>query len=249
MTAIRLRLCAQAFAALAALAWAPAEWLKAMLLAAIWLLPHRKLSRREWALFVGANALFVVMDGSAVRGGLFAFSHPSAFGIAAYEPVMWGGYLLHVRRFWAPEAHGAARLPASRFVALAVLAAAFAASFSVVRDARTLFVVTTLIVIVAASVSRTRLPIACALHMVALGAAVECVGVASGEWSYPREAPLTLPLWFAPMWSGVGLFFASLVFPFVTTRSQPKGDPNVEEGVPMAPVCAPTSRGPQPRHG
>jgi hypothetical protein len=51
--------------------------------------------------------------------------------------------------------------------------------------------------------------------MVLLGAVVEYTGVNAGQWSYPGDVPGGVPLWFATMWGGIGLFFRRLILPLV----------------------------------
>jgi hypothetical protein len=215
MTERRVILMLQAVAALAVIATVRAGWSEALLLAAIWLLPHGRLAPREIALFVGANALFVVMDASAIRSGTFAFSRPSLLGLAPYEPVMWGGYLLHVHRFWRAEWAPAARPSRARVAVVCAAAAAFGACFSLIHDGAWLFGASSAAIVIGIAFGGSRAPLRAAAHMALLGAAVEWVGVSAGEWTYPREPALAIPAWFLPMWAGVGFFFASLIFPLI----------------------------------
>jgi hypothetical protein len=48
-------------------------------------------------------------------------------------------------------------------------------------------------------------------YFAALGAAGECVGVHSGQWSYPTPPAWGVPFWFLIMWGGVGLFARRLI--------------------------------------
>jgi hypothetical protein len=46
-----------------------------------------------------------------------------------------------------------------------------------------------------------------------LGALIEYTGVWTGQWHYPGRHLGGVPLWFLPMWAGVGLFTRRLVLP------------------------------------
>ena len=46
--------------------------------------------------------------------------------------------------------------------------------------------------------------VAYAGYMAALGALIEYVGVWTGQWHYPGQHFGGVPLWFLPMWAGVG---------------------------------------------
>jgi len=46
-----------------------------------------------------------------------------------------------------------------------------------------------------------------------MGAIIEYTGVWSGQWLYPGHPWSGVPLWFMPMWGGVGLFTRQLLAP------------------------------------
>ncbi len=201
--------CLQLAGTLLALAFVPSNQAKAVALAAWWTLTFRGLSRAEWLLFLGGSALFTALDIAAVRQGSFAFSHPDVLGLPWWEPTMWGFYLVHARRL-VGGAEGKAR---PRLLAAGVLALVFAGAFMAASDSGIRFLTTTIALAAALCFFHSRCDLLGTGYMILLGAAVEYVGVWSGQWSYPDAPAGGVPLWFATMWGAVGLFLGRLAAP------------------------------------
>ena len=126
---------------------------------------------------------------------------------------MWGFYLLHVKRVLGGE------VPHDRRVQVWLLSALYALAFAAIADADRLLQVTAALLLVGVYLFHQRLDLAYLGYMVLLGAAVEYVGVFSGQWSYPGNPAGGVPFWFITLWGGVGLFLRRLVLPLLPVDS------------------------------
>ena len=206
-TSARIRLMLQLLATLAVLAWLPGNAFKLVAFMAVWALGFGRISRAELLLMLGIDILFVLMNLGAQRQGVFRFNRPDLLGMPMYEFVMWGFYILCTLRFLDGQPPRG-----KRWVALG-LAAVFALPFSTVGDATALTLVSAAILAVCLVLYRESMDIAYVLTMITMGALVECIGVATGQWTYPGSDGV--PLWFATMWGGVGLFTRRLLLPLL----------------------------------
>ncbi len=209
----RIRSMLQLLATLAILAWLPGNAYKLAAFAVVWALGFGRISRPELLLMLGVDALFTLMNLGALRQGVFRFNHPDALGMPIYEFVMWGFYILTTLRFLdGPPPRG------KRWVALG-LATVFALPFSTVGDATALTLISAAILAFCLVLYRESMDIAYVLTMIAMGAMVECIGVTTGQWAYPGIGGV--PLWFATMWGGVGLFTRRLLLPLLHPDKAP----------------------------
>ncbi len=190
---------------LAILALVPGNLWKLLALLVLWALSFPRLSWREAAVFVGGCLFFCAMNVGALRHGVFAFRHPDVLGMPAYELVMWGFYLLHFGR----AVRGP--VPDEGFKIAAVFAVLFALPFALVTNGALLLPITLTVLLAALLVLSDPFDLAYVGYGVLVGAAIEHVGVATGQWSYPGGG---IPLWFATMWGGVGLFYRRLLMPW-----------------------------------
>ncbi len=204
----RLTLLVQALASFGVLAFIPGGLLKLVALIFLWTLTFRPFpSSSEIALFLVVSAVFTVMNALALSGGIFRFSHPDVLGMPFYELVMWGFYLLHTKRMIAS--------PRSRRGLWGAIAytLVFATPYTLALEQHSLLLVTMVVFVFGLVVFHERRDLASAGYMVALGTAIEYIGVISGEWSYPGSPLGRVPLWYIPMWGGVGLVLSCLLVP------------------------------------
>ena len=213
----RLTLLAQLGATIAVLGWVPGNRTKLVLMALIWLIGFGRVAAAEWALMAAVNLLFVVMNLAALKRGIFAFDHPDLLGMPVYEYLMWGFYVLHTIRFLdgAP--------PRGPTIIALTAAGAFAASFATIAAPTLLLLVSGAVLALGIALFHARMDLAYAGYMAALGAAVEYVGVTTGQWHYPGHPWGGVPLWFLTMWAGVGLFTRRLALPLVAARASAGG--------------------------
>lgn len=197
----------QLLGTLAAVAFVPSNPGKTIVLLVLWAVTFRRVERVEVVLFVAACAVFTTMNALALDRGVFFFTQPDLLGMPAYELVMWGFYLVHTRRMLGGTA------PPARWRTTVPAAVLFAACFAVLPDQRSLLVGASLVLVLMLVLSHDRLDMAYVAYMVALGAAVEFTGVLCGQWGYPGDPPLGVPLWFIAMWGGVGWLLRRLVLP------------------------------------
>jgi uncharacterized membrane protein YoaT (DUF817 family) len=204
-----LRLLMQVPGTLAILAWLPGNGAKLLALLLLWWLGFGRISRREGWFFTGVCLFFSGMNLLALRQGIFAFRHPDLLGLPWYEFFMWGFYLLHSWRLLDGAAASTQNRPAW---ALALL---YAAAFGGIAHATALLLVTAALLALGLLLFHQRLDLAYTGYLLLLGAAVEYTGVHSGQWQYPGAPLGGVPLWFATLWAGVGLFMRRLMVPLL----------------------------------
>jgi len=214
---VRIRLALQIVVTLLVVAVPVPNVAKAVVLPLWWLATFGRLTRFEIVLYIGSCFLFAGLDVMAVREGAFRFHRPDLLGLPAYEFLLWGFYILHVRRV----IDGEIRRSRSRHMLALGLAMIFALSFLLNHDSRSRFLATSVALAGALWFFHERGDLLRTGYMLLLGAAVEYIGVWSGQWSYPGEPAGGVPLWFVPMWAGVG-FFAGRLLPFPNARREPE---------------------------
>jgi hypothetical protein len=206
-TTMRIRLAVQLLGTIAILAWVPGNAAKLISFLVLWTLGFGRVSRRELLIMIGVNVLFVFMNYGALGKGVFRFSSPDAMGMPAYEFVMWGFYTLNTLRFLGGKP------PQGKTWLALVMAALFALPFSTVSDAGMLTMASGLVLVIGLALYHEPMDFAYVAYMVIMGALIEYVGVATGQWTYPGSPPGGVPLWFITMWGGVGLFTRRLLLP------------------------------------
>jgi hypothetical protein len=209
VTAKRIRLGLQLLGTIAIVAWIPGNAAKLVAMLVIWPLGFGGVSRREVVLMVVVNLLFICMNLGALSKGAFRFTSPDALGMPMYEFVMWGFYTLNTIRFLDGTAPRGSRWPT------VILAAAFAATFSIVSEPGVLTLLSGTVLLISLALYREPMDFAYASYMLTVGASIEYVGVWTGQWSYPGNPLGGVPPWFIPMWGGVGLFTRRLLLPLL----------------------------------
>lgn len=193
---------------------------KAVALPIWWWLTFDGLSVRELVVVLAVDAVFTTLDVLALGQGVFVFDDPDFLGMPAWEPLMYGFYLLHTHRML-----GAPR-PAGSPTAAVLFTACFAVPFALPlawlgHDG--LFAVTAIVLGVGLASFRGRWDFAYAGYLLGLGSLLEHVGTASGQWHYDgTDGPV--PLWSAIMFAGIGLALRRLVLRFLI----PAGDGRAE---------------------
>jgi len=206
---VRIRLALQLLGTIAILAWVPGNAAKLLAFLVLWALGFGRISRPELMLMVGVNALFVFMNYGALGRGIFHFTSPDALRMPLYEFVMWGFYVLNTLRFVGGDP------PRGKPWLALLMAVLFSLPFAVISDAGTLTVASGLALVIGLALYHQPKDFAYVAYMVIIGALIEYVGVATGEWSYPGNPPGGVPLWFISMWGGVGLFTRRLLLPLL----------------------------------
>ena len=206
----RLRMLAQIAGSAAILAFAPGNVTKLVAFVIWWAVTFRRLSRRELVAGGAAMLLFTVMDVLTLRQGIFRFNDPDFLLMPCYEPLLWGYLLLHTMRMVGGE------VPPRQTARTLALAALFSAPFLLLTNPTLLFASSTALLLGALALFHEPRDLAYAGYMILVGVLWEHTGVWSGQWSYPGSPFLGVPLWFAPMFGGIGLFARRLVLPFLT---------------------------------
>jgi len=205
----RLVLLIQLLGTLAIIAWLPSNLGKTLALLVLWWATFTRLTRRELVFYVIVCLFFTGMDIGTVQAGQFMFDHPDVLGLPYFEPFMWGFFLLHTWRMLNGP------VPQRVDWKTWLLTLLFAATFILAPNQTVLLAATAFILAVGLTMYRARLDWLYVAYMILLGAIVEYTGVFSGQWHYPGNPPTGVPLWFATMWGGIGLFLRRLMLPYV----------------------------------
>lgn len=203
---------AQLLATAAVLAWVPGNAAKLAMMLLVWAIGFGRITRTELALMVCVNAIFIPMDIATLKQGAFRFTAPDLLDLPYYEFLMWGFYVLNAIRFLGPAAPQGSVARAFGWVVL------FALPFSFIQDYRLLFVVSGVVLAIGIGFFHERRDVAFITYMMAMGAVIEYTGVRSGQWVYEGLTVGGVPLWFATMWGGVGLFVHRLGLPLMQYR-------------------------------
>jgi hypothetical protein len=202
----------------AVLGWVPGNFTKLAVMLAIWAIGFRRLGRAELSLMLAVDAIFIAANGGALRNGVFRFQHPDFLGMPVYEFFMWGFYTLHaVRVVGGRPRH-------FQPIATLILAALFAATFSAIRDPQLLLFVATAVVTAGLVWFHEFADFTCAGYLLAIGVVIEYVGVGTGQWAYPGAPLGGVPLWFVPMWAGIGLLTHRLLLPALAALETTRPD-------------------------
>lgn len=208
-------LAAQVLLTAVILAWIPGNATKLAVMLLVWSIGFGRLTRAELILMIATNAIFIPMDIATLHQGAFRFTAPDLLGLPYYEFLMWGFYVLNTIRFWGPEPSQAKS--STLAVGLVVL---FALPFSLFQDYRVLFLASAIVLAIGIGFFHERRDIAFVGYMIAMGAVMEYAGVWSGQWRYDGSTLDGVPLWFATMWGGVGLFIHRLGLPLMRWLDQ-----------------------------
>jgi hypothetical protein len=211
---VRFRLLCQALATIATLGWVPGNAAKLVTMVVIWGLGFGCIRAAELVAMAAVNLLFVLMNQVALKQGIFAFNHPDFLGMPAYEFLTWGFYTLHAMRLLNGPP------PQGRWTTAVVATAAFALPFGTIADSSLLFLATASMLVVFFAMYHEPMDLTYAGYMAVVGALVEHVGEATGQWHYPGQPWGGVPLWLLTLWAGVGLFTRRLVLPLLR---QPNG--------------------------
>ncbi len=108
-----------------------------------------------------------------------------------------------------------------RFEARAIpLAVLFSACFGFFHTHLPLLAATGTVVALSLLLFHEPLDLLYAGYAVAVGTAVEYLGVTRGLWHYPGAPPGGVPFWFIPMWGGIGLYMRRLGLPLEANISR-----------------------------
>jgi hypothetical protein len=212
----RIILLCQLLATAAALGWIPGNRAKLITMLSIWALGFRRIRSAELLAMAAVNLLFILMNSAALKRGIFAFNHPNLIGMPIYEYFMWGFYTLHTIRFVDGPA------PNGKPMIASVAAAAFAVPFAIIADPVVLLAASATVFAGCLALFHEPRDLAYAGYMAAVGALIEYTGVRTGQWHYPGDHLGGVPLWFLPMWAGIGLFTRRLVLVLSRSPAHPR---------------------------
>jgi hypothetical protein len=205
----RVVMVVQILATAVALACVPGNAAKLAVMLVVWAIGFGRIKRTEFALMACINAIFILMDIATLKQGAFRFTSPNLLGLPYYEFLIWGFYVLNAIRFiGANPPQGSA----TRAIGWIVL---FALPFALIQDYRLLFLASAVFLAIGLGLFHKSRDIAFVGYMIGMGAIIEYTGVRSGQWTYDGPTLGGVPLWFAPMWGGVGLFVHRLGLPLM----------------------------------
>lgn len=178
----------------------PGAPLKTGLLLTLWIAAFAPWKKSDAALFVSCAALFTAMNAAAIQRGLFEFTAPNVLGLPYWEFFLWGFWVLHTHRIAGGPP---APRPGRWEWGLVVL---FALSFVLFQSATAVLLASGAVMSAALVRWHERDDVHHVAHMLLIGTLLEYPGVALGLWRYPDPPVGGVPLWYATMWGGIGLF-------------------------------------------
>jgi len=187
------------------LAFVPNNLLKIALMLPVWWMAFGGLSRREWIVYFLINILFVLNDIGAIQNHFFQFTNPDLFGLPYWEFFMWGFYLLHLHRMFPPK------IPKSLDLKLVLLALVFAQVFAIIPDRNMLLIVTSSVLMITFYFYHEAEDFLYCFYLMAMGIAVETVGLSYNLWSYPETDYNAALVQFVIMWGAIGLYFRHIM--------------------------------------
>jgi hypothetical protein len=180
-----------------------------VILLALWLLAFYPISRTETAMFVTAAVFFLGQNYAVLQAGGFYFKHREILLMPYYEPLLWGFYFLHIKRFTCDPYDGVHLELKSVF------------GFGITVLAFTLFSTNTTLLFISTLISTSLLclffhqvyDVYHAGYALLLGVIIEVFGVSTGLWWYPEPDILGMPYWFMTMWLSVGWLGRRFLWP------------------------------------
>jgi len=192
----------------AIIAFVPTGVVKAAAMVLLWAATFRRIDAAEAILFVTSCAGFSAME-IATQGPAFEFTRPDVLGLPAYEFMLWGYSLLHGLRFLGGP------VPAGRRLTATALALGFIATFAVLESPSALLAAGAALCAIGVLLFHEREDLAYASYLAVVGTATEYVGLWSGEWRFADAPPTGVPLWYLPLWAGVGLLLRRWLLPWL----------------------------------
>jgi hypothetical protein len=186
------------------IAFVPNNYLKWIVLWALWILTFKSFTRKEVVFLVFINIFFTIMNALSLKQGIFSFSHPDSLGMPVYELTMWGFYLLHTSRVLKGP------VPKKNDKVIYLLAFVYSACFGSIPNQNILFMVLIALMGICFILYHDKYDFLYVGYMIALGAVIEYTGVLSSEWMYPEKSVILIPFWFTTLWGGVGFFLRRL---------------------------------------
>lgn len=174
------------------------------------LLVFKRLNLLEWSLFFGVSVFFTFMNAMAIQNGVFQFLSPDFLGLPWYEFLMWGMYVLHLKRFveiyFADELNNF-KISYYDFICL-FLVAIF---FSVCGLKWQITILPLLVNIFYLTYKNSKLLWLSYLYFIFMGGVLEFIGTRYLEWSYPSPDIAGVPLWYINVFGSFAIYFP-LVF-------------------------------------
>lgn len=167
------------------------------LLLLVWAVPYRYYKKTDILFFGFGTISFLILDTVVVKNDVFHFSRPDFFGLPAYEPFLWGFYLVTINKIGAAKEELIPHRGPCIVMILVMLS-----TFLIFKTNLYLFLTQAFILAVTFLFWHKKSDISYTLIAIALGAIVEYSNVVAGNWFYPGGG---VPIWFLTFWAAVGL--------------------------------------------
>jgi hypothetical protein len=187
----------------------------AVVLTALWVLIFWPMSKSDILAFLIASIFIIGQNYIVLQNEQFIFSHQDFLLMPYYEPLLWGFYLLNLKRFFA-EQKPAKKIGLRPIWGLVLLSLTFGIFSRTDWHTMAVFAATGILLLL----FHSKQDIQHGLYALGMGFVVETFGVTTGHWSYPDPDLLGIPYWFAPMWISVGLLGRRFLFPLVHILDQ-----------------------------
>lgn len=163
----------------------------------LWAAPLKFYRKNDLWFFIIGFLSFLFLDMIVVAKGVFSFARPDFLGLPVFEPFLWGFYLVTINKIGGSE-----EIFPRRNIFCILILLALLSSYLIFRNNLSIFLTQAAILAIVSLFWHKKSDISYTIIAVVMGAIVEYVNVACGNWFYPGGG---VPVWFLTFWAAVGL--------------------------------------------
>lgn len=184
--------------------------LKMLTVFASFLIVYGLLSKEEIYLFVFINIFFTFMNYMSIVNGIFSFTTPDLIHLPWYEFIMWGVYVLHLKRvvdiFFKTEfvEYKIRNLDCICVVLVVII-------FSMCKEKYLVTILPLLVNMVYLNFKKSKMLTSMYFYFILIGGILELAGTNGGQWSYPQPDFYGVPFWYVNVFGSFAIYFP-LVF-------------------------------------
>jgi hypothetical protein len=184
--------------------------IKMLIVLASFFAVYGQLSIEEVYLFVCINIFFTFMNYMSIVNGIFSFTTPDLIHLPWYEFVMWGVYVLHLKRmvdFNFKKEFEKYKINLFDYICVGLVVIIF----SVCKEKNLVTILPLLVNFFYLIMKRSKMLTVSYLYFIVIGGVLEVVGTNGGQWSYPQPDFYGVPFWYVNVFGSFAIYFP-LVF-------------------------------------
>ena len=164
------------------------------------------LTKEEIYLFVSVSIFFTFMNYMSIINGIFSFTTPDLIHLPWYEFIMWGVYVLHLKRFvtiFFKQEFNKYKIDLVDIICVGLVVIIF----SVCKD-KTMVTILPLLVNLFYLVKKySKMLTSVYAYFIVIGGILELVGTNGGQWSYPQPDFYGVPFWYVNVFGSFAIYF------------------------------------------